>query len=180
MYKFLDLNDKVTIKYENFEGEYVYNVYANEDITLQPNCYYSLTDRIVMEDYIENLELIVSTANINVNHYTDEKLNYTILTESSNSCWDFSFINLTSDEIVLKKDSHIAALKTYINSSSYESLQLEYNNLRKEYDNLRKEYDDLGIIKFNSESVAVFDSKDKIKNITTETTSEKTVIKIYI
>lgn len=173
MYKFLDLNDKVTIKYENFEGEYVYNVYANEDITLQPNCYYSLTDRIVMEDYTENLELIVSTANINVNHYTDEKLKYTILAQSSNSCWDFSFINLTSDEIVLKKDSHIAKLKTYFNSSSYESLQLEYNNLRKEYD-------DLGIIKFNSESVKVFDSEDKIKNITTETTYKETVINIYI
>lgn len=183
MYNFTDLNNKLTITYNTVDNDKnMYDVFTNEELTVGPHGYVSLSDKIVMEPDISGVVPFIITADININLPTDTKLRYTILVDYIDDIWEFCLVNLTDETIVLEKDSMIADLKTFLATSNVESyettingleetidtLTSQCNSLQREIDNYEEQYGNIGVNTFTSDGIKIYDTNDPTKPVRTE------------
>lgn len=155
MFNFVDLNNNIEIKYEQIGNVPTYNIYTKKKLELESNSNMLITDKLVMENYDDNIDLVISTADININLPSDEHLRYLISANDTDGSWELYLINLTSEKITLDKDSHIAEFKTDINTL-----------LNDQYKELAKKYNDLGKLAYNSKNhITIFDNNKTIKDI---------------
>ena len=155
MFNFVDLNNNIEIKYEQIGNVPTYNIYTKKKLELESNSNMLITDKLVMENYDDNIDLVISTADININLPSDEHLRYLISANDTDGSWELYLINLTSEKITLDKDSHIAEFKTDIDTL-----------LDDQYKELAKKYNDLGKLVYNSKNhITIFDNNKTIKDI---------------
>ena len=71
MFNFVDLNNNIEIKYEQIGNVPTYNIYTKKKLELESNSNMLITDKLVMENYDDNIDLVISTADININLPSD-------------------------------------------------------------------------------------------------------------
>lgn len=154
MYNFIDLNNNVEVIYEKMGRVPTYSIYTKKDLEIEPKSNVLITDKLIMEEYDGKIDLIISTADININLPSDEHLRYLISSNNTDGSWELYLINLTTEKITLNKDSRIAEFKAGVDSLFVE-----------QYKEIYEKYNNLGNISYSLRGLNIFDKDGTAKDI---------------